>query len=89
MMNHSGRPGCAFMNAATPPRLQDHLTELWKECPKGNALSVGVWLFNLIPDELHTLSLFDSEEKRYKASMVMDQINPALWKKHHLSWQCA
>jgi DNA polymerase-4 len=57
------------------PMLQAHLNELWKDCPKRNALSVGVWLFNLVPDELHTLSMFDSEEKRYRTSLVMDQIN--------------
>lgn len=67
--------GMRIYECRDTPRLQDHLTELWRECPKGNALSVGVWLFNLIPDELHTLSLFDSDEKRYKASLVMDQIN--------------
>jgi len=26
-------------------------------------LQVGVWLFNLVPDELHTLSLFEDDEK--------------------------
>jgi DNA polymerase IV len=55
--------------------LQAHLEELWKDCPKGNALSVGVWLFNLVPDVLRTLSMFDSDEKRYRMSLVMDQIN--------------
>jgi DNA polymerase IV len=55
--------------------LQGHLKELWKACPRENALSVGVYLFNLIPDEMHTLSMFDSDEKRYRASLVMDLIN--------------
>jgi hypothetical protein len=35
---------------------------------------VGVWLFDLIPDELHSLGLFD-DEKRETISSTMDQIN--------------
>jgi DNA polymerase-4 len=38
-------------------------------------LQVGVWLFNLVPDELHTLSLFEDDEKRYRISMVADELN--------------
>jgi hypothetical protein len=36
-----------------------------------------VWLFHLIPDELHTLGLFtdESEQRREKLSTTMDQIN--------------
>jgi DNA polymerase IV len=40
-----------------------------------DVLSVCVWLFNLVPDELHTPSLFESDEKAYRASTVMDEIN--------------
>jgi hypothetical protein len=45
--------------------LQRHLTKLWNSCPAQEPLQVGVWLFNLVPDELHTLSLFEDDEKRY------------------------
>jgi DNA polymerase-4 len=38
-------------------------------------LQVGVWLFNLVPDELHTLSLFEDDEKRYRISTVADELN--------------
>ena len=38
-------------------------------------LQVGVWLFNLVPDELHTLSLFEDDEKRYRISAVADELN--------------
>ena len=38
-------------------------------------LQVGVWLFNLVPDELHTLSLFEDDEKRYRISTVTDELN--------------
>jgi DNA polymerase-4 len=59
--------------------LQRHLTELWDSCPAQEPLQVplqvGVWLFNLVPDELHTLSLFEDDEKRYRISAVADELN--------------
>jgi DNA polymerase-4 len=55
--------------------LQRHLTELWESCPAHEPLQVGVWLFNLVPDELHTLSLFDDDEKRYRLSVIADELN--------------
>jgi DNA polymerase-4 len=55
--------------------LQRHLTKLWNSCPAQEPLQVGVWLFNLVPDELHTLSLFEDDEKRYRISMVADELN--------------
>jgi DNA polymerase-4 len=54
--------------------LQDHFRALWKECPANTPVHVGVWLFDLIPDELHTLGFFD-DEKRETVSSTMDQIN--------------
>jgi DNA polymerase-4 len=57
------------------PTLQAHLGSLWKYCPPGNPLSVGVVLFNLVPDELHTLSLFETDDKKYKMSLAMDRLN--------------
>jgi DNA polymerase-4 len=55
--------------------LQQYLTKLWESCPAQEPLQVGVWLFNLVPDELHTLSMFDDDEKRYRISTVADQLN--------------
>jgi hypothetical protein len=54
--------------------LQDHFRALWKACPGNTPVHVGVWLFDLIPDELHTLGFFD-DEKREIVSKTMDQIN--------------
>jgi hypothetical protein len=30
---------------------------------------------NLVPDELHTLSLFEDDKKRYRISTVVDELN--------------
>jgi hypothetical protein len=38
-------------------------------------LQVGVWLFNLIPDELHTMSLFDDDDRQQRLSRVIDELN--------------
>ena len=54
--------------------LQDHFRELWRECPEKSPVHVGVWLFDLIPDEFHTLGFFD-DEKREAVSRAMDEIN--------------
>jgi DNA polymerase IV len=55
--------------------LQQHLSKLWESCPAAQPIQVGVWLFNLIPDELHTLSLFDDHERQYRLSAVVDALN--------------
>jgi DNA polymerase-4 len=54
--------------------LQDYFRQLWQECPSDVPVSLAVWLFDLVPDDLHSLSLF-SDEKREKVSSVMDQLN--------------
>jgi DNA polymerase IV len=54
--------------------LQDHFRALWKDCPSHTPVHVGVWLFDLIPDELHTLGFFD-DPKREIVSSTMDEIN--------------
>jgi DNA polymerase IV len=54
--------------------LQDHFREIWKACPDHAPVHVGVWLFDLIPDELHTLGFFD-DPKREALSKAMDAIN--------------
>jgi DNA polymerase IV len=54
--------------------LQDYFRELWRECPANTPIHVGVWLSDLIPDELHSLGLFD-DEKREIVSSTMDKLN--------------
>lgn len=54
--------------------LQDYFRDLWKACPDRPPVHVGVWLFDLIPDKLHTLGFFD-DEKREVVSSTMDIIN--------------
>jgi DNA polymerase IV len=62
--------------------LVEGLQRLWKESPAGRKLQkpffVGVTLGNLVPDHLHTLSLFsglEEEAKRTRLSTTMDQVN--------------
>ena len=54
--------------------LQEHFQELWKNCPSNTPIHVGVWLFDLIPDHLHTAGFFD-DAKRETISSTMDEIN--------------
>jgi len=55
--------------------LQKHFSCLWETCPKTPPLQVGVWLFNLVPDELHTMSLFDDDDRELRLSRVVDELN--------------
>jgi len=52
------------------------LESLWRGRPSasGKPLAVGVTLFELVPDHLHTLSLFE-DKKRTRLSKAMDAIN--------------
>ncbi len=54
--------------------LQDHFREIWRDCPPHTPIHVGVLLFDLIPDELRSLDLFENG-KRETVSSTMDQIN--------------
>lgn len=47
---------------------------LWKQHPSGKPLAVGVTLFDLVPEHLHTLSLFE-DKKRTQLAKAMDSIN--------------
>jgi DNA polymerase-4 len=58
------------------------LQKLWAERPQGpqflKPFYAGVWLGNLVPDNLHTLSLFSSlenETRRTRLSTTMDSLN--------------
>jgi DNA polymerase-4 len=55
--------------------LQQHLHKLWEGCPSAKPIQVGVWLFELTPDNLHTLSLFDDTERQCRLSTVVDALN--------------
>jgi DNA polymerase-4 len=56
--------------------LQRHLEKLWESCPATSPLQVGVWLFNLVPDEQHSLSLFDNDERQFRLSSVNQHCEP-------------
>lgn len=49
--------------------------ELWKGCPPGTPVMVGVCLYDLVPDNLHTAALFPEEQKRIRLSQAIDSIN--------------
>jgi DNA polymerase-4 len=62
--------------------LVDALVKLWSMRPQDalhqKPFYVGVWLGNLVPDHLHTLSLFsglESESRRTRLSIAMDALN--------------
>lgn len=61
--------------------LQEHFRELWQDCPNNTPVHVGVWLFDLIPDHLHTLGFFD-DPKRDTLSSTVDKINKHFKKQH-------
>ncbi|MCK6559858.1 DNA polymerase [bacterium] len=50
------------------------LARLWQERPHGNPVAVSVTLLDLVPNELHNLSLFE-DPKRSKLAQAMDAIN--------------
>jgi DNA polymerase-4 len=49
--------------------------KLWKGCPAGKPAMVGVSLYDLVPDSLHTAALFSDEQKRSQLSRAIDSIN--------------
>ena len=84
----SGIPQQAWSQSTSLIECQDNQTlveglkKLWAERAQGTAhqkpFFVGVTLSNLVPDHLHTLSLFsslDTEVRRTKLSSTMDKIN--------------
>jgi DNA polymerase IV len=86
--HYSGIPQSGWSHSMTVVECQDNQTlvealrKLWSELPQGGALQkpffVGVWLGNLVPEHLHTLSLFsslESESRRTRLSTTMDTLN--------------
>jgi len=62
--------------------LIETLTKLWAARPQDQKhhkpFFIGVWLGNLVPDHLHTLSLFaglETESKRTRLTSTMDALN--------------
>jgi DNA polymerase-4 len=59
--------------------LLELLRVLWEERPKGRDFGkpffVGVTLQDLVPEQLHTLSLFTDEARRTRLSQTMDALN--------------
>jgi DNA polymerase-4 len=59
--------------------LLELLRQLWEERPQGTDYQkpffVGVTLQDLVPEQLHTLSLFNDEPKKTKLSQTMDALN--------------
>jgi DNA polymerase-4 len=54
--------------------LLEVLNRLWRDCPAGNPVFVGVALYDLVPDEQHTPSLLPEEKKFTKLADVMDSL---------------
>jgi DNA polymerase-4 len=73
---------CPLLECQDNQTLVEGLQRLWSQSPAGKAQKkpffVGVSLGNLVPDHLHTLSLFsglEEEGKRTRLSTTMDQVN--------------
>jgi DNA polymerase-4 len=87
-LHYSGIPQRGWSRGMTVLECQDNQTlvealcKLWAEMPQGEQFQkpffVGVWLGNLVPDHLHTLSLFSSletEARRTRLAKTMDELN--------------
>ncbi len=74
--------GLSVIECQDNQTLIDALQKLWAARPQDakhrKPFFVGVWLGNLVPDHLHTLSLFSSletETKRTRLTNTMDSLN--------------
>jgi len=87
-MHSSGIPqttwslGASVIECQDTQTLIEALAKLWAKRPQGEQnqtpFYVGVWLGQLVPDHLHTLSLFselETEGKRTRLSTAMDAVN--------------
>jgi DNA polymerase IV len=73
---------CPLLECQDNQTLVEGLQRLWSQSPAAQSQKkpffVGVSLGNLVPDHLHTLSLFsglEEEGKRTRLSSTMDQVN--------------
>lgn len=84
----SGIPQLGWSQSLSLVECQDNqtlieaLTKLWAARPTGpqyqKPFFAGVWLGNLVPEHLHTLSLFsglEEESRRTRLSSIMDALN--------------
>ena len=56
--------------------LQRYFDDLWRACPYGKPLLVGVHLYHLVPSIQHTPGLFDPEAfRRENICTAMDKLN--------------
>ncbi len=74
--------GLAVIECQDNQTLIEALTKLWAARPRDakhqKPFFIGVWLGNLVPDHLHTLSLFaglETETKRTRLTSTMDALN--------------
>jgi DNA polymerase-4 len=74
--------GVAVIECQDNQTLIEALRKLWSARPQDEKhrkpFYIGVWLGNLVPDHLHTLSLFsalESESKRTRLTSTMDALN--------------
>ena len=74
--------GTSVIECQDSQTLVDALVKLWSMRPQGalhqKPFYVGVWLGSLVPDHLHTLSLFsglEGESRRSRLSSAMDALN--------------
>jgi DNA polymerase-4 len=87
-LHYSGIPeqnwsqGTAIIECQDNHTLVEALRKLWDQRPTDAAhqkpFYVGVWLGNLVPDHLHTLSLFSSletETRRSRLTTAIDSVN--------------
>ena len=87
-VHSSGIPQATWSRGMPVIECQDTQTlieamgKLWAQRPQGehygSPFYVGVWLGQLVPDHLHTLSLFsglEAEAKRTRVATVMDAVN--------------
>jgi DNA polymerase IV len=73
---------CRLLECQDNQTLTEGLQQLWSQSPAAHGQKkpffVGVSLGNLVPDHLHTLSLFsglEEEGKRTRLSLTMDRVN--------------
>nr|WP_252263697.1 DNA polymerase [Paracidobacterium acidisoli] len=87
-LHTSGIPQLSWSQSTPLLECQDNqtlieaLTKLWELRPTGpqyqKPFQAGVWLGNLVPEHLHTLSLFSSleeEARRTRLTSIMDALN--------------
>lgn len=72
----------AMIECQDHPTLIETLGQLWRARPQGaryeKPFFVSIWLSHLVPDSLHTLSLFGSTEdevRRTELTQTMDHVN--------------